>query len=1013
MKIRRSIRRRLALSAICLVLAVVAVISAVAYREVRRSAIAGATQRLTAVSRQLADMFAASAVQVLGQIGAVAADTALAGHLESQTAGAPTSVVAATKALHRLAGTPTSVGAVELWNSSGNRVLTTDDRMAPIPPADARSLMALAAGPRNAAIGWIGSVGGVMSYAVIAPVKSRRAGLTPAAENGAPAGYVVQRRMAGGTAQTANQLRALIGSGATLLVGNARGDLWTDLVTVAAAPPLDAAKIKGANGGVVEYERPAGHRVLAAINPIANTPWAIVLEFPRSLALQSSYDMLWRLAFITLGLLIIAAIGAWYVSGTLTRPIAKLVAAAEALSQGEAVPALAVDRRDELGTFAFAFNVMTERIGAARGTLESKVVELRDAEARYRMLFDANPQPMWVYDVENYAFLAVNAAAIERYGYSRDAFLAMTILDIRQADTTPVSLDAQTRDPAGGTQSGIGRHRIKNGAIIDVEVSSRALLFAGRSARLVLVNDLTERRRADEALRATRERLERVIGSSGAVLYELRFDQGDTVLEWMSENVTKILGYTLAEAHAPTWWSDGVHPADRSRLGTRPNQESYRDGSNEYRFRHRDGRYRWIREEQRVVTDRRAKTKTVIGAWIDLTEQRQLEAQLRQAQKMEAVGRLAGGVAHDFNNLLTVILAESQILLTDDKMAHAEQAESIGQIQKAADRAALLTRQLLTFSRQQLIEPTVLDLNVVVTDIDKMIRRLIGEDVEVRIALGRTPMVTLADRGQIEQVIVNLAVNARDAMPSGGILTIETGSIELDAAYAETHDDVVPGHYVLLAVSDTGSGMSDDVKAQIFEPFFTTKESGKGTGLGLATCYSIARQFGGHIEAYSEPGLGTTMKVYLPLSGAAAPTAVADSKVAHRGTETVLLVEDDAGVRRLTARMLESRGYTVVVAVDGEHALGVLEQFPGRVHLLLTDVVLPKMGGRALAEQVLISRPDIRVLYMSGYYDDVVLQHRLAEHGVVLLQKPFTADALVRKVHQALAAHPMSRMSTV
>jgi two-component system, cell cycle sensor histidine kinase and response regulator CckA len=355
-----------------------------------------------------------------------------------------------------------------------------------------------------------------------------------------------------------------------------------------------------------------------------------------------------------------------------------------------------------------------------------------------------------------------------------------------------------------------------------------------------------------------------VIGSSGAVLYELRFERGDTVLEWMSENVTKILGYPLSEAYAPTWWTDAVHPTDRARLGTRSDPETYTDGSNEYRFRHKDGRYRWIREEQRVVTNRRTNTRTVVGAWIDLTEQRQLETQLRQSQKMEAVGRLAGGVAHDFNNLLTVILAESQFLLADSmSMTPSEQAESIDQIQKAADRAALLTRQLLTFSRQQLIEPIALDLNVVVADIDKMLRRLIGEDVDLRIVLSSVPTITLADRGQIEQVIVNLAVNARDAMPAGGKLTLETGAIDLDETYTEGRTDVTPGQYVMLAVSDTGGGMSDAVKAHIFEPFFTTKESGKGTGLGLATCYAIARQFGGHIGVYTEPGIGTTMKVYL------------------------------------------------------------------------------------------------------------------------------------------------------
>ncbi len=880
-----------------------------------------------------------------------------------------------------------------------------------MPPAEARALMSLASGPHTAAIGWISTVRGVLSYPLIAAVRSNPPGLAPSTETGAPLGYVVQRRLVGNTAATTKLLTELIGSGAKLYIGNARGDIWTDLVGVAPSPRTDAAGIKGLRG-VLQYERIPGQQVLAAINEIPNTPWAIAVEFPRSLALQSGHEMLWRLAFITLALLIVAAIGAWLVSGTLTRPIARLVSAAEAMSAGEGVPPLPVDRRDELGTFAFAFNVMAERIAAARSTLEKKVDALRDAEARYRMLFDANPQPMWVYDTENYAFLAVNAAAIERYGYSRDAFLVMTILDIREADSTPSSgTNVVAGSVTGGVQSGIGRHRIKSGEIIDVEISSRELQFADRPARLVLVNDLTERRRADEALRSTRERLERVIGSSGAVLYELRFERGDTVLEWMSDNVTKLLGYSVAETYAPTWWSDAVHPADRPRLGTRADPESYQDGSSEYRFRHKDGRYRWIREEQRVVTDRRTKSKTVVGAWIDFTEQRQLETQLRQSQKMEAVGRLAGGVAHDFNNLLTVISAESQFLLADmASMTPEEQAESIDQIQKAAERAALLTRQLLTFSRQQLVEPMALDLNVVVADTDKMLRRLIGEDIDLRVALSSVPTITLADRGQIEQVIVNLAVNARDAMPTGGSLTIETRTIDLDEAYAEGRTDVTPGHYVVLIVADTGDGMSDDAKAHLFEPFFTTKDPGKGTGLGLATCYAIARQFGGHMTAYSERGLGTTMKLYLPCTEKHAHAAGTELANDGTGTETVLLVEDDENVRRLTARMLKARGYSVLQAGDGAQALEILDGFPDPVHLLLTDVVLPRMGGRQLAERVVARRPETRVLYMSGYSDDVVLQHRLTEHGVVLVQKPFTADTLVRKVHQALAARPTEAM---
>jgi signal transduction histidine kinase len=427
---------------------------------------------------------------------------------------------------------------------------------------------------------------------------------------------------------------------------------------------------------------------------------------------------------------------------------------------------------------------------------------------------------------------------------------------------------------------------------------------------------------------------------------------------------------------------------------------------NEYRFRAKDGQYRWLREEQRKITDPTSNREMIVGVWFDLTPQRSLEAQLQQAQKMEAVGQLAGGVAHDFNNLLTVMLAECQLVESDPSLSAEDRASSIGEIRGAAERAALLTRQLLTFSRRQLVEPVPIDLNDVVANVDKMLRRLIGEHIELRLRLSPTAPVTIADRGQIEQLVVNLAVNARDAMPDGGILTIETSLIALDQAYSDSHADATPGHYVLLSISDTGTGMTEEVKAHAFEPFFTTKGSGKGTGLGLATCEAIARQFGGSIAAYSELGIGTTMKVFLPntntiAAGAAARPARSD----FRGSETILLVEDDPGVRRSTARMLAARGFEVLQAADASEAFAILDREPAvDIQLLITDVVLPRIGGRALADEVTRRRSGVSVLFMSGYSDDIVLHHRLTERNVRLLQKPFTSDALLEKVRDALAS---------
>jgi two-component system cell cycle sensor histidine kinase/response regulator CckA len=635
-----------------------------------------------------------------------------------------------------------------------------------------------------------------------------------------------------------------------------------------------------------------------------------------------------------------------------------------------------------------------------RTTAEQHLVE---SEARYRDLFESNPHPMWVYDSGTRAFLAVNDAAIHRYGYSRAEFLSMTIADIRPPEDLP-KLEKNLAEVGTDRVTGeVWRHRTKSGTLIDVEVSSHSLDFEGRAARFVHAHDLTERRRAEEDLRAAQERLQRVVAASGAVLFELSLTEQEVRLDWISDNVTRILGYTVAEAHAPDWWSGNVHPEDRKRFGNRPSRDGYRNGSAEYRFRHRDGRYRWVREEQRVGSDASGQAVEVVGAWLDITDWRQLEQQFHQSQKLEAIGQLAGGVAHDFNNLLTVILGETEHLLSRPAPRPGSERESLDEIRNAAERAAQLTRQLLTFSRRQLIAPTSVDLNDIVTGIDKMLRRLIGENVQMTLRLEPQLRKAVADRGQIEQVCVNLVVNARDAMPDGGALTVETANVSLDASYAEVHQGVTAGDYAMLAVSDTGHGMSDEVKAHLFEPFFTTKESGKGTGLGLATCYAIARQFGGHIGAYSEVGVGTTIRFYLPSVAAAVGEAETVSLRTRRGgNETILLVEDEEQVRRVAARILRKLGYTVHEVPDGEEAIVFLKARPDRVDLVLTDVVLPGIGGRVLAEHVALLRPGTRILFTSGYSDDVMLQHRLLGEKIALVQKPFAADSLAERVRDVL-----------
>jgi nitrogen-specific signal transduction histidine kinase/ActR/RegA family two-component response regulator len=387
----------------------------------------------------------------------------------------------------------------------------------------------------------------------------------------------------------------------------------------------------------------------------------------------------------------------------------------------------------------------------------------------------------------------------------------------------------------------------------------------------------------------------------------------------------------------------------------------------------------------------------------DVTERRVLEEQLRQSQKMEAVGRLAGGVAHDFNNLLTVIKGYSELMLDQVKQGDPLRDE-VEEVKKAADRAATLTRQLLAFSRKQVLEPKVLDLNQVVTTMERLLRRLLGEDIQFHTQLAPDLGRVKADPGQTEQVIMNMAVNARDAMPVGGKLTISTANVTVSAPARPEHT-IPAGAYIVLTVTDTGIGMDADTRSRIFEPFFTTKDQGKGTGLGLSTVYGIVKQSGGYISVQSEPGMGASFEIYFPRVNEAVDAA-ADTSTAQRrrGYETILLVEDEDGVRALTRQILQKHGYTVLETSHGGEALLACENHKDAIHLLLTDVVLSQMSGRELAQRLAQLRPEMKVLYMSGYSEDAILQHGVLGSGTSFLQKPFNTETLITKVREILDA---------
>jgi len=469
--------------------------------------------------------------------------------------------------------------------------------------------------------------------------------------------------------------------------------------------------------------------------------------------------------------------------------------------------------------------------------------------------------------------------------------------------------------------------------------------------------------------------------------------------------LVRMLGYESAAEVLRLDMARDVYadPAERQRLLDR---DTYTD--REYdevgaTWKRQDGTLLSVQLSVRAVRNTARRLEYYETFVRDVTEQRRLQQQLVQAQKMEAVGRLAGGIAHDFNNLLTVITSYSELLL-EDLGRDDPKRDDVEQVRKAAEGAASLTRQLLAFSRQQVLEPRVLNLNVVVSGLRKMLQRVIGEDVEFAMTLAPDLRAVRADPGQLEQVLMNLAVNARDAMPTGGMLSIETANVELDTDYTRTHHPAAEGHFVMLAVSDTGIGMDEATKARIFEPFFTTKGQGKGTGLGLATVYGIVQQSGGFIWVYSEPGHGTTLKVYLPqVEDAVEPGGVSPAAAGvPRGTETVLVVEDAAAVRAVTRQVLQRQGYTILEAPNGAEALHVAATHRGPIHLLLTDVVMPALSGRALAERLTQLRPGTRVLYTSGYTDDSIMRHGILESGIAYLQKPFTPESLARKVRDVL-----------
>ena len=518
----------------------------------------------------------------------------------------------------------------------------------------------------------------------------------------------------------------------------------------------------------------------------------------------------------------------------------------------------------------------------------------------------------------------------------------------------------------------------------------------GRHAQRALELEFTE----------TKERMQFALEAARVGVWESELASGSTtwsdVLEQLHGLAVGRFGSTFDA------FVECIHPDDRQGVIDSISQ-SIRDRSDsrvEYRTTWPDGSTHWIARIGRTFYSETGEPIRAAGVGMDVTAQKNLEEQHRQAQKLESIGGLAAGIAHDFNNLLTIVTGYSELLAT--RLAGDAAATSdLHEIRRAGMSATALTRQLLAFSRRQILAPRVADLNTILADSQKMIRRIVEANVRIDLCLAGNLSRVTVDAVQIEQVLLNLVINARDAMPLGGVVTIETDNTVLDESYARTHMDVKPGAYVLWSVSDTGEGMAPDVQARLFEPFFTTKERGRGTGLGLATVYGIVRQSGGHIEVESTVGTGTTFKVYLPAAANADMPAIATpsapSSPVLNGSETVLVVEDSAPLRALNERILQSYGYTVLLAANREEARRVCQEHHGPIHVALMDVVLPGSDGRAVAEWITQQRPETRIVYVSGYTFDALTQQDMSNLDTTLVEKPFTPDSLVRKIQEVLS----------
>jgi two-component system cell cycle sensor histidine kinase/response regulator CckA len=986
---RDSLRWRLPVLVSALIAVVLAGFVWIAYREVERAAIQAAGERAQAAADQVSALLSPQFADRARDQQTAAADLRVRQFLQDPASGDRALVEQSLRLRGR--------GVVELWTSDGERLVEMASEpgfvmTARRPPTRAGSTMV-----RD-------DEGRIVSETSLEVVGQ------PAVVGSAPRrGYLVARRLI--VLSPPDVLGRLVGNGAVLL-GPRDGGQWTNFAAVLQPPITDITQSRGIAG----YVAANGERRIGALAEMPQSPWSIWVEFPDAASVALARTFAGRASFAALVFVLLAILLTRLLIGRITSPLVALSRAATSFASGDYSQRVPATRRDEIGQLGAAFNQMADRVSDAHQALEARVVErtqtldaLQTSETRYRAIFEVALDAIITIDADGIV-VEFNPAAERMFGYTQAQAEGDSLADLivppalREAHRSGLARYVRTgQGKVVGTLVELTAMR-SDGSEFPVELTLTPIRVGGKLLITGLVRDITDRKRAAQALLESERVYRSTFAEAPVGIAHVGLD-GRFLL--VNERLCAVLGYP----------ADALMAVDSDTLQHPDEQAENRDGRTELlagtrnefahvgRLRRRAGEFIWVNTSISLHRDREGRPAYFISMVTDISEQRRLQEQLRQAHKMEAVGRLAGGVAHDFNNLLTAILGFSDLIL-DDLPPDDANRSSVREIRRAGESAAALTRQLLAFSRQQIFSLEILDVNAVVKRVDGLLKRLIGEDIDLIVKLAPGLAKIQADAGQMEQVILNLVINARDAMPTGGQLTIETANEDLDEAHLLSHPGAGIGPHVMLAISDTGMGMDEATRTQIFEPFFTTKGRGEGTGLGLATVYGIVKQSGGSIWVYSQLGMGTTIKVYFPITRAEAPSETAPLVTSQGGSQTILIAEDQHDVRRVASAALRRRGYTVLEASGGEEALRIVRAHSGPIELLLTDVVMPGMSGRQLADAVQALRPSIRVLFVSGYADDAIVRHGILDPNVKFLQKPFTPNSLNLKVREVLDAVP-------